>query len=279
MRVLVVQNFAGTGLGQIATALAERGAEIDLRRADEGEPLPASPEAYSGVVVLGGGQNALADDVAPWFPQLVDLMRGFVGADRPLLGVCLGAQLLARAYGAENMIGAAPEFGWREVELTPEGRADPVLSAAGAVFPIFQWHDDTFTLPRGATRLAGNFAAHNQAFRVGRAGYATQFHFEADRALVAEWSETFRDWLAERQPHWPREHGEAAARHGPAADAAGPPSPAHGRACSEARPRCIFGTRAEFAVHVVKPQWSRRVLPARSPPRPASRNRLVTTTR
>ncbi len=221
MRILVVQNFAGTGLGQIATALGERGAEIDLRRAHEGEALPVTHEGHAGIVVLGGGQNALADDEAPWFPPLLGLMRDFVDDARPLLGVCLGAQLLARAYGAENLIGAAPEFGWRDVALTPEGEADPVLSVAGARFPIFQWHDDTFTLPRGATRLAGNDCAHNQAFRVGRAGYATQFHFEADRALVAEWNGTFRGWLAERQPLWPAQHAGEAARHGPAADAAG----------------------------------------------------------
>src|SRR5690606_13029707 len=110
-------------------------------------------------------------------------MRGFVSAQKPLLGVCLGAQLLARAHGADNLVGAAPEFGWQGVALTPEGASDPVLSAAGPAFPIFQWHDDTFTLPRGGTRLAGNDAAHNQAFRVGRAGYGTQFHFEADRRL------------------------------------------------------------------------------------------------
>lgn len=221
MRVLVVQNSAGTGLGQIGAALAERGAEVDLRRAFDGEPLPDSPERHAGIVVLGGAQNALADDESPWFPPLLALMRGFVAADRPLLGVCLGAQLLARAYGAENLIGTAPEFGWRDVALTPEGAADPVLAGAGARFPIFQWHDDTFTLPRGAIRLAGNDSAHNQAFRLGRAGYATQFHFEAHRALVAEWSAAFRDWLSERQPHWAGAHEGEAARHGAAADAAG----------------------------------------------------------
>ncbi len=221
MRVLVVQNFAGTGLGQIATALAERGAEIDLCRAYEGETLPGSHEAHAAAVVLGGGQNALADDQAPWFPALLELMRGFVEAGKPLLGVCLGAQLLARAYGAENLIGAAPEFGWCGVGLTPEGAADPVLSAAGPSFPIFQWHDDTFTLPRGAVRLAGNDSAHNQAFRIGTMGYATQFHFEADRKLVSEWNETFGDWLSESRPWWKDAHPDEAARHGPAADAAG----------------------------------------------------------
>lgn len=221
MRILVVQNFAGTGLGQIQTALAERGIGVDLRRADEGETLPHGHSGHDGIVVLGGGQSALDDADAPWFRPLMGLMKDFVAAEKPLLGVCLGAQLLARAYGADNLIGAAPEFGWREVSLTPEGASDPVLSVAGAAFPIFQWHDDTFTLPRGGTRLAGNDSAHNQAFRVGRAGYGTQFHFEADRTLVSQWNDTFAGWLAERQPRWAEEHAAEAARHGPAADATG----------------------------------------------------------
>lgn len=221
MRVLVVQNFAGTGLGQIATALAERGAEPVVMRAFEGEALPTVPGDLAGIVVLGGGQNARDDAAAPWFPQLVELMRGFVEAGRPALGVCLGSQLLARAYDAENLIGATSEFGWCDIDLTAEGRQDPVLGALPASFPIFQWHDDTFTLPRGGTRLAGNLATHNQAFRVGRAGYGMQFHFEADRALVREWNETFADWLAESRPGWSERHPQAEAEKGAQADAAG----------------------------------------------------------
>ena len=102
-----------------------------------------------------------------------------------------------------------------------DGAADPVLKAAGQTFPIFQWHDDTFTLPEGAVRLAGNGVARNQAFRVGRAAYGTQFHFEADRRLVEEWNTAFAEYLAERQPDWPGRHEGEAAKHGPAADAAG----------------------------------------------------------
>jgi len=221
MNVLVVQNFDNTGLGQIATALEEAGARIDFVRAHKGEQLPAGPEAHDAIVVLGGGQNALDDAAWPYLPRLAALMRDFADQGRSTLGVCLGSQILARAYGADNLIGAAPEFGWQEVTLTPEGRDDPVLGHLSPRFPIFQWHDDTFTLPRGGVRLAGNDAAHNQAFRVGRAGYAIQFHFEADRRLVAEWNEAFAPWLAERQPDWRERFPAEADRHGPAADAAG----------------------------------------------------------
>lgn len=221
MRVLVVQNYADTGLGQVGVALGEAGAEVELLRADLGDALPERPAGYDALVVLGGGQNALADEQSPWLPQLCGLMRGFGNSGRSVLGICLGSQLLARAYGGENIIGGATEFGWHEVELTPEGAEDAVLAALPPSFRTFQWHDDTFILPRGASRLAGSLAVHNQAFRVGRAAYGFQFHFEADRPMVAHWSQTFADWLAERHPGWQERHPQDAARFGSGADAAG----------------------------------------------------------
>ncbi|HEV7414529.1 MAG TPA: type 1 glutamine amidotransferase, partial [Tianweitania sediminis] len=178
MRVLAVQNYPETTLGQIETALRERRAEILLWQAFDSSPLPGGP--LDALVVLGGAQNALADEAAPWFAPLLAAMRQMVEAGKPVLGVCLGSQLLARAFGAQNLVGATHEFGWTSVALTEDGEADPVLSSVQREFLTFQWHDDTFVLPRGGVRLAGNDAAHNQAFRIGRAGYGIQFHFEAD---------------------------------------------------------------------------------------------------
>jgi len=221
MKVLVVENYDNTGLGQMATALNEASAALTFVRAHRGDPLPQGPDGHDAIIVLGGGQNALADAEYPYLPQLSDLMRAFADSGRSTLGICLGSQILARAYGADNLIGAAPEFGWQTVGLTPEGREDPVLAALPETFPIFQWHDDTFTLPRGGTRLAGNDAAHNQAFRVGRAGYGIQFHFEADRQLVAEWHDAFAETIAAKRPGWAERYPSEAEAYGPAADAAG----------------------------------------------------------
>jgi GMP synthase-like glutamine amidotransferase len=221
VRVLIVENYDNTWLGQVGAALAEAGAEIDLRRAQHGEPLPDNVNGHGAVVVLGGGQNALADAEYPYFPKLLNLLRAFERHDRAVLGICLGSQMLARAFGAENHIGTASEFGWHEVSLTEAAKDDAVLGALPVSFPIFQWHDDTFSLPQRAVRLATNAAAKNQAFRIGRATYGIQFHFEADRPLVRRWNEAFAASIDERHPDWPERFEAEAARHGPGADAAG----------------------------------------------------------
>lgn len=220
-RVLVVFNYENTGLGQVGVALAEAGAEVEIVHAYLGEALPATAENHDAAVLLGGGQNALDDAGYPYIPALLELVRDFEARDKAVLGICLGSQLMARAFGGRNQIGGASEFGWCEVALTEGAAGDPVLSALPRRFPIFQWHDDTFALPPGATWLATNGVARNQAFRVGRAAYGIQFHFEADRALVTEWNRAFAEWLAERQPDWRGRFETEAARHGPAADAAG----------------------------------------------------------
>lgn len=221
MRVLVVQNFDGTDLGQMQTALDEADAEVSVVRCHHGEALPGDVDRYDGLIVLGGGQNALADDAHPYFPELLSIMREFAETDRSVLGICLGSQLLARAYEGENIIGGAHEFGWTDVSVLPEGKADPLFAGVDASFPTFQWHDDTFTLPDGAVRLACSAAIANQAFRMGRAAYGVQFHFEADRPLVETWSRDFHSLIAHRYPDWPERRPVDAARLGPKADAMG----------------------------------------------------------
>lgn len=221
MRVLVVHNYENTDLGLISRALDEAEARIDRVDAHMGDALPAAPDGFDGLVVLGGGQSAVDDGIHPYLPGLAGLMRDFALSGRAVLGVCLGSQVLARGLGARNLIGVAPEFGWKKVRLTDEGMLDPVMRSVPREFPIFQWHDDTFSLPQGAIRLASNPAAHNQAFRFGRAAYGIQFHFEADQALVAQWNMTFADTIAERQPHWGEAHAREAALNGRASDAAG----------------------------------------------------------
>lgn len=206
MKILAVENYRGTHLGQVGRALAEAGADVDLRLAWDGQPIPEAPGDYDGLVVLGGGQNALADADHPYLPGLAALTRAFGEADRAVLGICLGSQIVARGHGATNILGRPIEIGWKEVRATDAGRDDPVLSALGGAAPVFHWHSDTFTLPPGAVHLAVSDQTANQAFRIGRAVYGIQFHFEADRPLVAEWTEAYGDLLKDGELHWPEEH-------------------------------------------------------------------------
>ncbi len=221
MRVLVIENYIGTTLGQVGAALAEAGISADIRRMWDGGRVPRGVNGYDGLIVLGGEQSAVDDAEHPYLPKVAALTKAFGEADKAVLGICLGAQLVARGHGAENILGRPIEFGWRRVTPTAAGTRDPVLSALGDGAPLFHWHLDTFTLPPGATHLASSAMTAMQAFRVGRAVYGIQFHFEADRALVAEWNDEFAELIAEESPGWPERHRRAAARHGRAADAAG----------------------------------------------------------
>jgi GMP synthase-like glutamine amidotransferase len=221
MRVLVVENMAHSDLGQVGVALAEAGAEIDLRQPFTGQALPNGIQGHDALVVLGGEQSAVDDDIHPYLPDLARLMRAFADAGKSVLGICLGSQLLARAHGGDNLLGKTREFGWHGVELTAEGERDPVLSAAGSAFKSFEWHSDSFTLPAGAAHLATNPAVANQAFRVGRAAYGMQFHFEAGTPVVEGWNRTFETVINRLDPDWLQHYPQHAARHAQQADAAG----------------------------------------------------------
>ncbi|WP_309665086.1 type 1 glutamine amidotransferase [Tabrizicola sp.] len=220
MRIAIVENTRVTHHGQVGVAVHEQAALIDLYKPWSGQALPDAVDA-DALVVFGGEQAATDDHSHPYLPALARLMAAYTAMDRPVLGICLGAQVLARAFGGENQLGTAPEFGWTTVTLTDAARSDPVLSAVPEAFPIFQWHSDTFTLPQDALRLAGSCGAQNQAFRIGRATYGTQFHFEANRAVVADWTRRFPDATERMASGWVARHPDLAATDGALADAYG----------------------------------------------------------
>jgi GMP synthase-like glutamine amidotransferase len=184
---VVLQHVAFEGAGAFAPAIRETGADLEVVRIDKGDavPTPDAVGAMAGLVAMGGPMG-VHDDL-PWLEPERALLRAAVETGRPVLGVCLGAQQLAAALGAEVMTGPAPECGVGEVHLTTAALADPVFGAAPTPLPCVHWHGDTFTLPDGAIRLAGNEAYENQAFRVGARAYGLQFHVEVTGSLVAHW--------------------------------------------------------------------------------------------
>ena len=213
----IVENTAVTHHGQIGVALHEAGARIEQFRPFADGRLP-EPGGFDALVVFGGEQAATDDHTHPYLPELADLMRQTSQSGRAVLGICLGAQILARGFGAENRLSVAQEFGWCPIHRRAEAVDDPLLGSLPDPFPIFQWHSDTFTLPKGAQHLASSDKAAVQAFRIGRATYGTQFHFEANRAVVQDWGRTFPKVIADIAPDWAETHAQKARTLGAKAD-------------------------------------------------------------
>ena len=186
MQVLVLQHIACEPPGVFEDVLAERAHELVRVELDEGEPLPAG--TWDAIVAMGGPMSVNDEGEHPWLTGEKAAIASHVRAGRPFWGSCLGAQLLASALGARVYAGPAPEVGVLAVELTAAGLDDPVLGVLPAAIDTLQWHGDTFDLPEGAVLLASSPAYPHQAFRVGRAAYAVQFHVEVTEAMGEEWA-------------------------------------------------------------------------------------------
>lgn len=183
----VLQHVEWEGPGIIATEALARGLSVDVRRLDRSDTIPAV-EAIAGLIVMGGPMGVYDTDAYPYLLAEQRLLRAAVEHDLPVLGVCLGAQLLAAALGARVVRGPAPEIGLGDVRLTAEGLKDPVVGGAGATLPVMHWHGDTFDLPSDAVHLARSSLYVNQGFRAGRHAYGFQFHVELDRMLASAWA-------------------------------------------------------------------------------------------
>ncbi len=192
-RWVAIEQVPYEGPAAIATVAAAGDVKLEICRPYLGEALPA-PDQLAGLIVMGGPMGVSDVDEHPHLARELALVEAMVRAGRPLLGVCLGAQLLAAALGARVYRGTFEEIGPGAVTLTEEGRNDPVLGASGLIeLPVVHWHSETFDLPRGATLLASSVAYPHQAFRVGSRAYGLQFHVEVDRALAAGWREHLPD--------------------------------------------------------------------------------------
>jgi GMP synthase-like glutamine amidotransferase len=182
---------AHEGPALIADELLRAGHRVDVVRLDRDERLPEEG-TFAGLVVLGGPMGVSDGDAHAWLAPERALLAATATDGKPVLGVCLGAQQLAMALGAEVTTGPEPEIGLGQVELTGPGRLDPVTGPeygglSATAIPCVHWHRDTFSLPEGAVHLAASRPFPHQAFRWGDRAYGLQFHVEVDRALAAGW--------------------------------------------------------------------------------------------
>lgn len=189
MLAIVHQQDAGPGV--FAEAIAAAGGEIDNWLLPARPEPPADPFGYDAVLVLGGAMNVDQEEANPWLAGEKALLAELLERERPLLGLCLGSQLVAEAAGAVPRRAARPEIGWHRVELTPEGAEDPLLSPLAPGAEVFQWHSYEFPLPPGAVPLARSEVCL-QAARLGRSAWAIQFHPEVSAADAQRWIEDYR---------------------------------------------------------------------------------------
>jgi len=188
--LIVLKHVPYEGPGLIEDMLEGRGYPFRIVDVFE-EGVPLSAAGFSGLVSMGGPMSA--NDGTAEIAKEKELLLEAMDRDIPILGVCLGAQVLASALGASVYPGHHPEVGWGDVTLTENGKDDPLLAGVDRVLPVLHWHGETFDLPEGAANLASSEKFQNQAFRFGSNAYGLQFHLEVDEEMVLEWLERDRE--------------------------------------------------------------------------------------
>jgi GMP synthase-like glutamine amidotransferase len=185
--VAIFRNAPTEGPGYFATFLSQHGIPWVLVKIDERQPLPQRAGDYSGLVFMGGPMSV--NDDLPWIPQALGLIRQAVKQEIPVLGHCLGGQLMAKALGGEVRKNPVKEIGWGEVTVEDNPAAKEWLGNSLKSFLSFHWHGETFTLPRGAERILSGQRCENQAFALG-GHLGLQCHVEMTPELIKSWCET-----------------------------------------------------------------------------------------
>ncbi len=182
--VIVLKHVIYEGPGLLLDMLEGRGLPHKIVEVYE-EGVPLSAAGFTALISMGGPMSVNDDDGL--LEKEKDLIREAMDRGIPVLGICLGAQLIASSLGSAVYRASEAEVGWGEVSLTEEARHDPVLAGLISPLPVLHWHGETFDLPEGALRLALSERCENQAFRVGDNVYGLQFHLEVDEEMVQEW--------------------------------------------------------------------------------------------
>ena len=185
--IWIFRHTAGEGPGYFADFLTRHGLPYRLIKIDENDPVPDSIEDAPGLVFMGGPMSV--NDDLPWIPKVLDLIRRAVTADRPVLGHCLGGQLLSKALGGVVTRNSVKEIGWLPVEHVDGPRTRDWLNGLDARFDVFHWHGETFSLPAGASHILKSCDCANQAFVIGKS-LGLQCHVEMTPAMVRDWART-----------------------------------------------------------------------------------------
>jgi GMP synthase (glutamine-hydrolysing) len=194
--VLVVQHVACETLGMIEPLLRAQRLTPHYVRVHAGDPIPSGCGDSCGLIVMGGPMGVSDSGRLPHLAQEMRLIESALAARRPVLGVCLGSQLLAHVLGSKVYAGPRQEIGWHRVRLSEAGRRDPLWAGTPIEFQGFHWHGDVFEVPPGCESLASSDLTACQAFRSGVSAYGLLFHLEVTAALVDGMARSFPGELA-----------------------------------------------------------------------------------
>lgn len=184
---LVLQHVECEDLGTIAAAMSSRGISYKYIRLFNDEPVPKDIDKHSGLIILGGPMNVYEEDKFPYLRDEDVLIKKAINMGRPVLGICLGSQLIAKAIGARVKKGGKKEIGWYKINLTKWGKEDKAFCNLPEELMVFQWHGDTFDIPESGIHLAGSELFLNQAYRIGDNVYGLQFHLEVTENIINNW--------------------------------------------------------------------------------------------
>ena len=191
--ILIFRHAPHEGPGYLADYLDRHHLPWRLIRIDQNDPIPSSIDGVSGLVFMGGPMSV--NDPLPWIPRVTKLIQQAVAADVPVLGHCLGGQLISKALGGAITKNPVKEIGWLPVSRVDSPAAKPWLDELPAKFEVFHWHGEIFSIPPGATRLLASSDCANQAFVIGNS-LAFQCHIEMTGEMVREWARLGADDLA-----------------------------------------------------------------------------------
>ncbi len=192
MNVLIIKHVEIEGPGLIEYRLNQKKIPYQILELKPGVHFPKL-DGFTHIIFLGGPMNVYEEDRYPFLRDEDLFIKEAIQRGKAILGICLGGQLIAKALGAKVFKAPAKEIGWYDVSLTKMGSRDPLFSILPKTFPVFQWHGDTFEIPKSAKLIATSDFVPHQAFRYGEKVYGLQFHLEVTEEMIKEWMDTYEE--------------------------------------------------------------------------------------